>query len=89
GKGVFGRDGMINKDLTVFGTYIHGIFDSSEFTRSFLNFIRRRKGLVPLENLAPDYWVYKEGQYDKLAEIVRSNLDMDKFYEILKAGIED
>ncbi|HPA55215.1 MAG TPA: cobyric acid synthase [Bacillota bacterium] len=89
GKGVFGRDGMINKDLTVFGTYIHGIFDSSEFTRSFLNFIRRRKGLIPLENLAPDYWVYKEGQYDKLAEIVRSNLDMDKFYEILKAGIED
>ncbi|HOH89789.1 MAG TPA: cobyric acid synthase CobQ, partial [Bacillota bacterium] len=89
GKGVFGRDGMINKDLTVFGTYIHGIFDSSEFTRSFLNLIRRRKGLVPLENLAPDYWVYKEGQYDKLAETVRSNLDMDKFYEILKTGIED
>ena len=87
GRAASGQDGMINKDLTVFGTYIHGIFDSSEFTRSFLNLIRRRKGLIPLENRAPDYWEYKEGQYDKLAEIVRSNLDMKKFYEILKAGI--
>lgn len=88
GKGVSGQDGMMNEDGTVFGTYIHGIFDSSRFTRSFLNLVRERKGLAPLSSSAPDYWDYKEGQYDKLAEIVRNNLDMDKLYEILEAGAD-
>lgn len=87
GKNVSGQDGMMNKDHTVFGTYFHGIFDSSEFTRSFLNMVRKRKGLDLLENSAPDYWKYKEEQYDKLAEIVRSNIDMNKLYEILEKGI--
>lgn len=83
-----GYDGMVNSDRTVFGTYIHGIFDSSEFTRSFLNLVRERKGLAPLVNSAPDYWKYKEGQYDKLADIVRNNLDMEKLYKILEANLD-
>jgi adenosylcobyric acid synthase len=89
GKETSGQDGMVSEDLKVFGSYIHGIFDSSEFARSFLNMARGRKGLTPLANSAPDYWEYKEGQFDKLAEIVRDNLDMKKFYEILEAGIGD
>lgn len=86
GKEVSGQDGMVNADRTVFGTYMHGIFDGSEFTRSFLNLVRERKALAPLANSAPDYWEYKEGQYDKLADIVRENLDMNKLYEILEEG---
>lgn len=89
GEAVSAHDGAVNEDRTVFGTYIHGIFDSSQFTRSFLNMVRERKGLAPLPNTAPDYWVYKEGQYDKLADIVRNNLDMEKLYSILEAGVDD
>lgn len=88
GKRASGQDGLVNEDRTVFGTYMHGIFDSSEFARSFLNMIRERKGLAPLENAAPDYWEYKDDQYDKLADIVRANLDMEKLYEILEAGVD-
>ena len=88
GKGVLAQDGMINEDFSVFGTYIHGIFDSSDFARSFLNLVRERKGLAPLNNSAPDYWEYKEGQYDKLADIVRDNLDMEKIYEILETELD-
>lgn len=83
-----GQDGRFNESRTVFGTYFHGVFDSAEFTRGFLNLIRERKGLAPMEKSAPDYWEYKEGQYDKLADIVRSNLDMDKLYEVLKEGLD-
>ncbi len=88
GKEVSAQDGMVNINHTVFGTYIHGIFDSAEFTRSFLNMVREKKGLKPLINNAPDYWDYKEEQYDKLADIVRSNIDMDKLYAILEAGAD-
>ena len=32
---------------------------------------------------------YKEEQYDKLAEIIRENLDMERIYEILEKGAAD
>ncbi len=34
-----------------------------------------------------DYRAYKEEQYDKLAEILRESLDMEKIYEIM--GLEE
>lgn len=82
-------DGAVNADETVFGTYFHGIFDSADFTRHFLNRVRSKKGLEPLENTAADYWEYKDGQYDRLADIVRQSLDMERVYKILEDGLHD
>jgi adenosylcobyric acid synthase len=82
------QDGAVNSDMSVFGTYIHGIMDSSEFTRSFLNMVRKRKGLELINEVPEDYWNYKEKQYDKLAEIVRENIDMEKIYDILESGTD-
>lgn len=82
-------DGAVNEENTVFGTYIHGIFDSTQFTRSFLNEIRARKGKEPLQNSLEDYWDYKETQLNQLADIVRNNLDMKKIYEIVEAGLNE
>ncbi|MGE5632833.1 MAG: cobyric acid synthase [Caulobacteraceae bacterium] len=86
GKTEKALDGIVNAERSVFGTYMHGIFDSSEFTRSLLNMVRVNKGLDPLENHAENYWSFKEQQYDKLAEIVRDSLDMEKIYGILEEG---
>jgi adenosylcobyric acid synthase len=58
------------------GTYLHGIFDNNEFRRCLLNVIRERKGLSALENTV-DYLGMKEKAIDNLAELVRTNLDMD------------
>ncbi len=80
-------DGAVNDDLTVFGTYLHGIFDSASFTRSFLNMVRRKKGLEERPYEEQNYWVFKESQYDQLADIVRQSLDMDKIYSILSEEI--
>ena len=64
------------------GTYIHGIFDNSEFTNHFLNEIRKIKGLDRTdENFS--YSDYKNREYDKLAEVLRENLDIKKIYEIM------
>lgn len=80
-------DGGVNEERTVFGTYFHGIFDSSSFTRSFINRVRESKNLPPLGNRVQDYWEYKEEQYNKLADVVRSHIDMDQIYRIVEAGL--
>lgn len=79
-------DGAIEDRVT--GTYLHGIFDNSAFTRAFLNKIRVEKGLKPIEEVPMDYNDYKDTQYNALADIMRENLDMDQIYKILEEGID-
>jgi adenosylcobyric acid synthase len=73
-------DGTVKSNVV--GTYVHGIFDSEEFTRGLLNNVREIKGLPPLEN-TKTYSGNKEIEFDKLAQIVRNNIDMKKIYNIL------
>ncbi|MGI6686151.1 MAG: cobyric acid synthase [Bacillota bacterium] len=82
-------DGAVNTERTVFGTYLHGIFDNASFTRSFLNLVRKAKNLAPLASTVPDYWQYKDEQYDKLADVVRESLDMKQIYRIVETGLND
>lgn len=65
-----------------FGTYIHGIFDNGEFTRKFLNNVRERKGLAPIED-SFSFAEFKEREYDKLANHLRENLNIEEIYKIL------
>ncbi len=71
---------------TALGTYIHGIFDSVEFTRGLLNNIRKKKGLAPVEN-GSSFTEAKEKEFDKLAGIVRDNIDMKEIYNIVYDNI--
>jgi adenosylcobyric acid synthase len=75
-----GLNGTVNNN--VIGTYIHGIFDSVEFTRGLLNNIRKNKGLAPVEN-EKTFLDAKEKEFDKLADMVRKNIDMKKIYNIV------
>ena len=67
----------------IFGTYIHGIFDNEKFTRNFLNNIRKKKGLAPLDYRF-SFAEFKEQEYNKLANLLRENLDMSKVYRIMQ-----
>ncbi len=68
----------------VLGTYIHGIFDSTEVCTKLVKMILEKKGLFNIEISDPiDYEQYKQIQYDKLADLLRNGLDMNKIYEIL------
>ena len=77
------QDGYINEKKNVFGTYCHGLFDNDNLRRAVINALRRRKGLEALP-VQFEYRKYKESEFDRLAETVRKNFDMDAFYEILK-----
>jgi adenosylcobyric acid synthase len=77
------NDGAISLDRRCYGTYIHGIFDNTRFTRDFLNLIRTDRGLPPVNEYPEDYRKYKNRQYDELAKVVRRHLDIDKIYQII------
>ncbi|OFI49921.1 cobyric acid synthase CobQ [Floricoccus tropicus] len=77
-------DGAMSSDLKVQGTYLHGIFDNREWRRDFLNQVRVYKGLLPITHLSMDYNDFKNQEYDKLANLVRDNIDMKKVYKILE-----
>lgn len=83
GKPVDVRDGYITRKGNVFGTYCHGIFDNDELRRTLINALRTRKGLPALP-VQFRYRAYKESEFDRLADTVRKNFDMKKFYQILE-----
>ncbi|MCD5410281.1 MAG: cobyric acid synthase [Clostridiales bacterium] len=75
------NEGYVSEDEKTYGTYVHGVFDSPFFRRIFLNSVRRKKGIVEKDSV--DYEVIREESLDKLADIVRENVDIDKIYEIM------
>ena len=68
----------------IFGTYLHGLFDSGEMTEALAKYLCARKGLT-YEAAAPvDRNAYLDGEYDKLAAGVRAALDMDAVYRMME-----
>lgn len=75
-------EGCAAADGKVWGTYLHGLFDNDEFRRAWLDGLRLQKGIPPIGETFQAA-VYKTQELDRVAEIVRNNLDMDLIYEIV------
>ncbi len=87
GKKTDAPDGAVSRDGTVFGTYIHGIFDSDQFRRQILNNLRSKKGYEPLSPAdSIPALEQRSKDLDKLAAVVRGSLDMEKIYGLM--GLE-
>ena len=72
---------------SVYGSYIHGIFDAPGVTDCILQAVCRKKG-IDFDALGSfDLNAYKQRQYDTLAQAVRSGLDMDLVYRILNRQV--
>ena len=72
---------------SVYGSYIHGIFDAPGITDCILQAVCRKKG-IDFDALGSfDLNAYKQRQYDTLAQAVRSGLDMDLVYRILNRQV--
>jgi adenosylcobyric acid synthase len=70
------EDGCKTSDDQVIGTYFHGIFHNDSFRTEYLNTIRNRKGLPPIENRI-SFNRLREEAFDRLAVHVRKHVDMD------------
>ena len=69
----------------IYGTYIHGFFDSDEIRQTIIDKLADEKGISFTDTISRKE--YKELQYDKLADGVRASLDMDLIYKILEEGM--
>lgn len=76
-------DGAVSGN--VFGTYLHGLFDSGELTERLANWLLNRKGFSAGEQRVETHASYKERQYQALAETVRKCLDLPKIYAAMEA----
>ncbi|MFC4076222.1 cobyric acid synthase [Salinithrix halophila] len=70
-------EGAVERDGEVWGTHLHGIFDNTPFLFHWINHLRRRKGLHPLEEQAMRGRSRSE-IYADLAVWVGEHLDMER-----------
>ena len=62
------------------------LFDQEDTVSALAGFLREKKGLADF-GPAVDAAEWKEREYDRLADLVRRSVDMEKIYEILNRGI--
>ncbi|MBR2540308.1 MAG: cobyric acid synthase [Mogibacterium sp.] len=68
----------------VYGTYIHGFFDRGEIASEVVRSLAKSKGVKLTTGQVSDHRDFKEKEYDRLADILRAHLDMDKIYGMLR-----
>lgn len=78
-------DGAASDDGRVWGTYVHGILHNDDFRRAWLNQIRVDKGLPPIAQ-GIRFKERREAAFDRLADHVRSHLDMQRVYEMMNVS---
>ena len=78
-SGIGEPEGAIDASGNVMGTYIHGLFHNGGLRSGMLKELARRKA-VSLPDISSGLDVDRE--YDKLADWVRSSMDMDLIYRL-------
>jgi adenosylcobyric acid synthase len=73
------EDGAVSHDGRIFGTYLHGLFENSQFREIYLNTVRREKGM-PLRR--GDQNQPQSDSFDQLAEQFENHLDMPLLLKI-------
>lgn len=81
-----GTEAAVVNSGNVYGSYIHGLFDSDGVSQCIVDALYNSKGIVRGEK-ALSRQEYREMQYDILADAVRRNVDMDMIYRIIEQGI--
>ena len=68
--------GIVDLNQSVWGTYLHGIFDNSAWRRTWLNYLRKERGLTSLPTIVPNYQEQREEVLNSLANTVETYLDL-------------
>ena len=86
-SGVGAMQSKVISSGNIYGTYVHGVFDSEGVAAAVVSALCDKKGMPFGETDDFDPAAYKESQYDLLADAVESALDMRLVEKILEEGI--
>jgi adenosylcobyric acid synthase len=77
-------DGAVSADGSVWGTYLHGVFDAPTFRRRILNDLRARRSWAPLpvSGSSP-----AATSLDSLATLIREHIDLAMLEQILNGSL--
>ena len=65
----------------VWGTYLHGLFDTGALTERLVQFLCARRGIPATAPPTISHRAYEERQFDALADGVRAALNVDAIYQ--------
>ena len=81
------EDGAVSG--AVFGTYLHGLFDSGALVEKLAEYLAGRKGIAVRRVHIETRAACRDRQYDILADAVRKSLDMGRIYEIMEGYADE
>ncbi|MGK7929974.1 MAG: cobyric acid synthase CobQ [Microcystaceae cyanobacterium] len=68
--------GMVNQEQLVWGCYLHGLLDNGAWRRTWLNYLRQRRGLPALPTGISNYREQREKNIDAIAQLVNDTVDL-------------
>ncbi|MGD1714411.1 cobyric acid synthase CobQ [Dapis sp. BLCC M172] len=73
--------GFVNSYKSVWGNYLHGIFDNGPWRRSWLNLLRKKRGLDGLPTGIANYREQREVILDSITDQVNNHLDLKPIFK--------
>jgi adenosylcobyric acid synthase len=68
--------GCVTDSLSVWGCYLHGLFDNGAWRRTWLNHLAQRRGLPALSTGIANYREQREVSLDSMADLVEKHLNL-------------
>ena len=76
-------DGCLSRSGTIIGTYLHGLFQDGPVRQALITWLAQQRGLAaPLATATPAMTT-PEVQYDRLADLLRSHLDVPALFRLV------
>ena len=78
--------GLVNQTQSLWGCYLHGLFDNGAWRLSLLNKLRKRRGLGALPTGIGNYREQRDQMLESLANFVEEHVDLRPILQTLEDG---